>query len=520
MADYCPTCNAEIEADDARCPGCGAAAGEQLAEEAGAPAPAPTPEPAAAPVAPAGQPPSALTVEIDLNKQYNFEPDVAWKHQLDFRLTNNAAQRFESLRLRLTSTLFKDGGQLEKQIDALEPGEPRQEKFEFQPTAPGEEHLGLQLAYVADGKETYLTLPGDILSIFINRFGAEFSDDRPVSIVIQDCNASDLSLDLGKLKASGDAADEAGGTGRLWHALACVPDPKGTAAWAVAAAPAEPEESAAEPEVAAPAPEPAAIQRPSWLAPAIIIAAAVLIVGGILLLSHRETPRPTRPVMERPSGGAETPTPPDTPVVKKPPIAPVKPPITPTKPPVPPPVKTPVKLPAPPPATPSTKNVAQVQALAQATPNRKVQVSLRTRSGKTAFVEGDELVYDLSVAKDSYVAILCHQVDGTTVVLFPNAHNRDALVRAGDRVVIPGQQKAGFKIVVGPPFGADVVQAIACTDENGFHKRLVEFYQTSNRVVYHGMTRGMLVEGVKEAFAASAKAEWGEASLVIKTKAR
>ena len=118
-------------------------------------------------------------------------------------------------------------------------------------------------------------------------------------------------------------------------------------------------------------------------------------------------------------------------------------------------------------------------------------VSVDTVDGKRSFREGELIVWNLVSSRDCYVALICHQSDGTDVLLFPNHWNQDAFVKGGKAYRIPGDSKDGFEIVASPPYGRDEVEVIASATENDFHKWVTkQLLSTSREIPFSAVTRG------------------------------
>ena len=158
-----------------------------------------------------------------------------------------------------------------------------------------------------------------------------------------------------------------------------------------------------------------------------------------------------------------------------------------------------------------------------------IPLQLRTMDGQRAYKEGDTISFRVKAAETCHIAVICHQSDGTSVVLFPNKWHKDTLIPGDKWVEIPGALKAGFEIEIGEPFGSDVVQVIACTNESALHKEIKDLasaatedepYQAMTRQEAVGvMTRGMKVKKVKAADKAdlSKQTKWGEKHIIVST---
>jgi len=171
----------------------------------------------------------------------------------------------------------------------------------------------------------------------------------------------------------------------------------------------------------------------------------------------------------------------------------------------------------------SQSNLADVQRrIAKIAHDFKLQLIIKEAKGD--FAGGEKISYRLWSATECHVAVFCHQVDGSTVVLFPNAYNRDTWLTADTRVDIPGMDKRGFEIIIGPPFGADVVQVIACTKASALHRMVSDLAAKTApaATAYRSINRGMFVQGLTDSFAEpqedqAGPAQWSEAHIVVCT---
>jgi hypothetical protein len=172
--------------------------------------------------------------------------------------------------------------------------------------------------------------------------------------------------------------------------------------------------------------------------------------------------------------------------------------------------------------TQSVENVEDIEARAKKVP-RDFGLELAVAGARRGFGEGERIAYRVRAARDCHVALFCHQVDKTTVVLFPNAHSRNTRIAAGTWVEIPGTDRPEFQIVVGAPYGADVVQAVACTRRSELHRLAESLAAAENKGGYRGLTRGMYVEAVESALGQggggddTGPVQWSEAHIVVCT---
>jgi len=175
----------------------------------------------------------------------------------------------------------------------------------------------------------------------------------------------------------------------------------------------------------------------------------------------------------------------------------------------------------------SLKSLADIETRAKKVPH-DFDIRLMTADARQDYSSGEECRYRFSSSCDCHVAVLCHQVDGTSVVLFPNKWSQETWVPAGQVTDIPGVAKRGFQIVVSPPFGADVVQAVACTTQSALHRLVAEVSsRAAPQQAFGVVPRGVFTRGLDDSLnnlaspPNGAKAvRWSEVRLVICTYPR
>lgn len=156
--------------------------------------------------------------------------------------------------------------------------------------------------------------------------------------------------------------------------------------------------------------------------------------------------------------------------------------------------------------------------------NKEFPLEFFTTDTRRAFKQGEVVSFRVRSDRDCFVAVYCHQSDGSSVLLFPNNWQRSTFVPAGRAVDIPGTRKHGFEIEIGPPYGSDVVQVIACTSEREIEKmvgRQLTTASASQPVAV--LTRGMAVKEISAAGSAASPspsgtpAMWSDAHVVVST---
>ena len=172
------------------------------------------------------------------------------------------------------------------------------------------------------------------------------------------------------------------------------------------------------------------------------------------------------------------------------------------------------------------QSLANVQEIARdrlAKVPRDFPIEIFTVDGRRAYPEKETVSFRVRSARECHIAVLCHQSDGTTVVLFPNRFSRNTLIPANKAIDIPGTHKSGFEIEIGPPYGSDVVEVIACSQPSELHKALSQYAsETSAPAPFQVLTRGMAVKGIDSALAAAkvgstAALLWSQDSIVVST---
>jgi hypothetical protein len=171
----------------------------------------------------------------------------------------------------------------------------------------------------------------------------------------------------------------------------------------------------------------------------------------------------------------------------------------------------------------SLANIQEIATDPLAKVPKDFQVEIFTVDGRRAYAEKETISFRVRSARECHIAVLCHQIDGTTVVLFPNRWSRNTLIPANKPIDIPGTHKSGFEIEIGPPFGSDVVEVIACTQPSELHKALSKHAtEADGPAPFQVLTRGMAVKGIDSALAAAKSGStaallWGQDSIVIST---
>ena len=172
------------------------------------------------------------------------------------------------------------------------------------------------------------------------------------------------------------------------------------------------------------------------------------------------------------------------------------------------------------------QSLANVQEIAKdrlAKVPKDFPIEIFTVDGRRAYPEKETISFRVRSAEECHIAVLCHQSDGTSVVLFPNSFCSNTLIPANKAIDIPGTYKSEFVIEIEPPYGSDVVEVIACTKPSELHKQFSQHAAKAEPdAPYQVLTRGMAVKGIDKSVASvfessEAPPRWSQDSIVIST---
>lgn len=146
-------------------------------------------------------------------------------------------------------------------------------------------------------------------------------------------------------------------------------------------------------------------------------------------------------------------------------------------------------------------------------------LSLTTETGRTQYQAGEQTVFRIYADRDAYLVLLDHQCDGTTVLLFPNRFHPDSLIRGGESVSIPDAGQNSFRLVVGPPFGDDRIEAVASTALTTLQKKMQDMLTVLPETAsVASSSRGIFIQGIADAVhTSSADVLWSRAELNLST---
>ncbi len=166
----------------------------------------------------------------------------------------------------------------------------------------------------------------------------------------------------------------------------------------------------------------------------------------------------------------------------------------------------------------SKKNIADIRKRIKKVPH-DFKIKITTVGLKRNFKNGEKIRFKIRAEKDCHIAVFCHQIDGSTVLLFPNVWDKKTLIKANTDIIVPKVNSKKFEIVVGPPFGSDVIQVIACARKSTLHSKMERLVKSQSSPGYRSITRGLFSRAVTKSVNNTANASklWSEAHILIST---
>lgn len=101
------------------------------------------------------------------------------------------------------------------------------------------------------------------------------------------------------------------------------------------------------------------------------------------------------------------------------------------------------------------KPLAELQA-----PQSDLKITAWVDRTDSTYRPGDALTLSLQTSQDAHVTVLDMGTSGKTHIIFPNQHQTDNLIRAGQTVMVPAAG-APFRLVVNGPPGPELLKIIA-----------------------------------------------------------
>lgn len=96
----------------------------------------------------------------------------------------------------------------------------------------------------------------------------------------------------------------------------------------------------------------------------------------------------------------------------------------------------------------------------------EIEVKIWTDRGRNAiFKEGEEIKFNVLASKDCYIYVVDFQSSGEVVMLVPNIYDKRNRIEGGRVYKIPDDIGTGYKFVITPPFGTDVIKVFVSERE-------------------------------------------------------
>jgi subtilisin family serine protease/TolB-like protein len=167
----------------------------------------------------------------------------------------------------------------------------------------------------------------------------------------------------------------------------------------------------------------------------------------------------------------------------------------------------------------------QVDLIDAENPDALFAVTVKTREGKDTFVEGETVSFEITADRDCFLTLLTRDSEGSVTLLLPNAWQRRAFVRKGQKIMIPSED-AGFTFPIQAPHGKTKLRVIASTKPIQLAGVDAQRMMKEKFVALPDGAKAIGVAGDPEAAAVGDGAglakflkpeEWASASLIIAT---
>ena len=173
-------------------------------------------------------------------------------------------------------------------------------------------------------------------------------------------------------------------------------------------------------------------------------------------------------------------------------------------------------------------SLESVRSLRERMPARRINLKVWVEPERGHYVEGDRFAIKLSADKDSYVAVFVHSADGATVLVYPNEFDDGVKARAGELLTL-GDGNSAFEFEVQPPWGVDVIHALASSNRDAMVALLKDATPIEG-TPYRVLDREVLTRGIGVVAASkpgdsgeaggSSSGEWGDAVYAVRTGPR
>ena len=111
----------------------------------------------------------------------------------------------------------------------------------------------------------------------------------------------------------------------------------------------------------------------------------------------------------------------------------------------------------------STVSGVVAENASNSNPSIKVELTTYLGDGQT-FIEGDQVTLLMGLSHSAFVTMVYLDAGGQYQMLVPNQFQPQRWYQAGDFISVPDIEST-FKIVIGPPFGQDVIWVLASSKE-------------------------------------------------------
>jgi hypothetical protein len=112
-------------------------------------------------------------------------------------------------------------------------------------------------------------------------------------------------------------------------------------------------------------------------------------------------------------------------------------------------------------------SLQQTQAYNAAGPTNTINLDASFDRPNGVYGNGERVRLTVRLSEDAYVTIVTVGPSGKVVQLFPNESQPQTLVRANAPLEIPASSGSA-QIIVGPPFGSELIKVVATSSPNGF----------------------------------------------------
>lgn len=186
----------------------------------------------------------------------------------------------------------------------------------------------------------------------------------------------------------------------------------------------------------------------------------------------------------------------------------------------------------------SKSNLASVNEISCLIPNREIKVNAWVEPDRSQFMAGDTVSFKVSLSQSAYLVVYVHSMDGSSYLIYPNDFDPESKMLNKDSVFTVGDGRSAFTLEIAEPFGLDVVQFVASTDELAFSEFMANLQSVGGTtislakrgnvetVVKRFRPRGLKVVQNQADAITNVPADsdsnielWGEALILLNTKA-